>query len=315
MQRATQLILTLYGDYVRHRGGELGVNALTELMGSVGLSSQALRSALSRMARRGLLRARREGRRSYYSLSESGWALLTRGAEKIFRLSTPTPWNGQWAVVSYTIPETRRELRYRLRQELIELGYGYLGNACWVSPNNRNREVLLLASFLGLEGRVDLFYGTYEGSPSGRDLVRRCWDLDKTQDKYRRFLATYRSRLQAFKTALSSGPPWEPQACFVERFHLIHEYRRFHFFDPELPPELAPEDWLGPEAAALFQEYHGLLEARAFEFYDAATQKIGGVHVASGRNGKREVAAFENGRHASQSPRAASRVERVAILD
>jgi len=43
---------------------------------------------------------------------------------------------------------------------------------------------------------------------------------------------------------------------FVERFHLIHEYRKLPFYDPDLPLELLPKNWLRPQAASLFNEYH-----------------------------------------------------------
>ncbi|MBI2918168.1 MAG: winged helix DNA-binding protein [Chloroflexi bacterium] len=271
MQRATQLILTLYGDYARHRGGELGFEALADVMDNLGLSDQALRSALSRMVRRGLLQAQRQGRRSYYSLTETGWTILVKGAEKIFRQSQAAPWDGQWDLVTYTIPESRRDLRYRLRQELSQLGYGPLDGACWVSPNDHSQEVLALASSLG-EGRVQVFRASYLGPFGPQHLVRRCWDLDITQDKYRGFIGKYRPHLEAFREAARAGSPWDARECFMERFQLIHEYRRFHFYDPELPPELAPEGWLSGEAAALFNELHGLLEGKAFEYFDSIVQ-------------------------------------------
>jgi phenylacetic acid degradation operon negative regulatory protein len=55
----------------------------------------------------------------------------------------------------------------------------------------------------------------------------------------------------------------------VERFMLIHEYRSSPCVDPNLPPELLPEDWLGDEAAQVFQRYHDLLSKQAEAFVDA----------------------------------------------
>ena len=50
---------------------------------------------------------------------------------------------------------------------------------------------------------------------------------------------------------------------------LIDEYRRLPFFDPDLPKELLPEDWLRPQAAALFHQYHDLLDEKANEYFDS----------------------------------------------
>ena len=61
--------LTLYGDYVRHKGGEIGIGSLITLLENFGLTEQSIRSAVSRMCRMGLLKARRDGPKSYYSLT------------------------------------------------------------------------------------------------------------------------------------------------------------------------------------------------------------------------------------------------------
>ena len=55
----------------------------------------------------------------------------------------------------------------------------------------------------------------------------------------------------------------------MERFNLIDEYRRLPFFDPDLPLELLPENWLRPEATALFDEYHDSLTEKATEYFES----------------------------------------------
>ena len=91
-------MLTLYGDYVRHKGGEIGIGSLIEVLGNFGISSQAVRSSVSRMCRTGLLQARRDGVKSYYSLTESGFGLLNKGAHRIF-VRKRTIWDGFWSIV------------------------------------------------------------------------------------------------------------------------------------------------------------------------------------------------------------------------
>jgi len=44
MSDSQEMIFTLYGDYIRHQGGEAWTGSLIELMGLFGLSSQAVRS-------------------------------------------------------------------------------------------------------------------------------------------------------------------------------------------------------------------------------------------------------------------------------
>ena len=40
------------------------------------------------------------------------------------------------------------------------------------------------------------------------------------------------------------------------------------YYDPDLPRELLPEDWLRPEAADLFRDYHDLLADKANRYLD-----------------------------------------------
>ena len=67
MARSQDLVFTLYGGYIRHRGGEAWTGSLIKLLGPLGVSEQAVRSTLSRMSRKGWLEGRRVGNKSYYS--------------------------------------------------------------------------------------------------------------------------------------------------------------------------------------------------------------------------------------------------------
>ena len=143
-------MLTLYGDYVLKRGGEIGIGSLVRLLGNFGLSEQAIRSAVSRMCRAGLLKVRREEQKSYYSLTENGHSLLTTGTQRIF-VRKNHQWNESWHIIIYSIPERMRQARDRLRLELGWLGYGPLSEATWISPYDLTKEVEDLAEKLQIE--------------------------------------------------------------------------------------------------------------------------------------------------------------------
>jgi len=264
-------MLTLYGDYVLKRGGEIGIGSLVRLLGNFGLSEQAIRSAVSRMCRAGLLKVRREEQKSYYSLTENGHSLLTKGTQRIF-VRKNHQWDESWNMVIYSIPERMRQARDRLRLELGWLGYGPLSEATWISPHDLSREVKNLLKKLDIEEYVHIFSAQHQGGIDPRKIVSRCWDLDKIHQKYVAFLADYRPKLEGHRQRLEAGETIEPSECFVARFNLIHEYRKLPFFDPDLPLELLPENWLRPQAAALFDEYRGLLTEKANEYFDSVSE-------------------------------------------
>ncbi|MDP2729727.1 MAG: PaaX family transcriptional regulator C-terminal domain-containing protein [Dehalococcoidales bacterium] len=263
--RAT--ILTLYGDYVRHRGGEIGIGGLIELLANFSLSEQSIRSAVSRMSRAGLFKVRHNGLRSYYSLTEAGFDLLDKGAQRIFERKT-SGWDGTWSVVVYFIPEEKREARDKLRQELNWAGYGPLSTATWISPHDSSREIAEIIARLQIKEYVQMFKAKLRDFTNPQSIISRCWDLHLIHEKYASFLNEYSSKLEDYQGRFQDGEPIEASWCFVERFKLIHQYRRLPFFDPDLPEELLPKDWLRSQAADLFHQYHDLLAEKANEYFE-----------------------------------------------
>ena len=261
-------MLTLYGDYVRHRGGEIGIGSLIKLLGHFGLSEQSIRSAVSRMCRAGLLKVRRDGLRSYYSLTEDGFSLLDKGAQRIFE-RRKNNWDGTWSTVAYFIPEEKREARDRLRQELRWMGYGPLSVATWISPHDLSKEVEEIVEKLQIKEYVQIFQAKHQGLTDDKSIIARCWDLDRIHKKYAGFIAEHHPKLEDHLGRLQAGQPVEPSECFVERFELIDEYRRLPFFDPDLPEELLPQNWLRSQTAALFYEYHDLLAEKANKYFNS----------------------------------------------
>jgi phenylacetic acid degradation operon negative regulatory protein len=264
--RTQDLIFTLYGDYLVSRGGEVWIGNIIELMAGLQTSAQAVRSTLSRMSRKGWLRSRREGRHSFYSITPQTETLLAEGTRRIYQ-PRQDPWDNCWHILTYSIPENKRHLRHRLRQRLTWLGFGRLGPATWVSPRDLRQEVVQVTKNLGISGQVDLFVGEYLGLSQARELVERCWDMKQLNRAYRDFIGRYRPARQQF-VSRTNGGSISARNTFIRRFLLVHDYRSFPYVDPNLPPELLPNDWLGNEAIHLFQTYAALLAPRANAYVD-----------------------------------------------
>lgn len=266
--RPQSMIVTLYGDYIRHAGGSIWIGSLIRLLGYFGLSQQAVRSTVSRMTRRDMLHIDRIGSRSYYSLTEKMAKTIEEGAARIFHFNEPRhSWDGRWHLITYSVPENEREARDRLRQELSWMGFGMLTSALWISPRNHNAEIEQLAEILGVRSRVETFTAAHDGFSDQRMIVQRCWNLPVINTRYATFIDKYRPAYEDHCRLLAEGGDLEPSQYFVRRFNLIHEYRRFPYIDPELPAELLPPDWRGNEAVNLFRQYHELLADQANAFF------------------------------------------------
>jgi phenylacetic acid degradation operon negative regulatory protein len=262
--RPSSLIFTLYGDLVHRFGESLRIGSLIRLMAPFGLSPAAVRQAVSRMVRQGWLVARPEEGRAVYAVSERGRRRIAALSPRIY--GPLVEWDGRWRLLVYRIPEDRRDGRDRLRKELAVLGWAPLATATWISPRDSVAEALEVARSAGIADELVSFEGPSRGPLSDRALVERCWDLAAIAAAYRRFLASYRPRLEAERTR----PVLSDEEAFVERLLLLHDFRKFTYLDPGLPSALLPAHWPGTAAAALFRDYYALLEDRATTFFRSA---------------------------------------------
>jgi phenylacetic acid degradation operon negative regulatory protein len=267
-----QMIFTLYGDYIRYRGGEIWTGSLIRLLKHLGMSEQAVRSVLSRMWKKGWLRRRRVGRKSYYSLTKKSQDLLAAGAQRIFE-PEDGEWSGDWYLIAYNIPEAKRQQRNKLRRQLTWMGCGSFNTAIWISPWDVSESVHEVCLRLGIDEYVQVFRARHLGFAHAEELVARCWDLGRINSQYAGFVETYGPLLQRDQARLDQWDTVDAAECFATRFMLLHEYREFPFVDPHLPPQLLPSDWLRIEAAELFKEYYALLTAKANQFVDSVFEE------------------------------------------
>lgn len=268
MSQSQELVFTFYGDYLLHRGGEAWTGSLIEFLGLFGPSGQAVRSTLSRMARKGWLKSRRTSRYSFYSLTPKSIELLEEGAQRIYRPRSD-PWDGRWHLLTYSVPESKRHLRRRLRRRLLWLGFGTLNHATWISPRNLQSKVEELVETLDLQPFVEFFNCEHRGFSSSEEIVASCWNLKRLNHYYANFIDRYEPLYLDHKAQLKTGESLNPQDCFIHRFMLIHEYRLSPYVDPNLPLELLPKDWLGARVTDLFQGYRHLLAEGAETFVDS----------------------------------------------
>jgi phenylacetic acid degradation operon negative regulatory protein len=261
------IVFDLFGDYVRYEGAEIRLRALTALLDCFDVGESTLRVVMARLRKEGWFDSRREGRETFYALNDKSWRLLDEGRARIFERSTG-PWDRQWHMVIYTVPETERALREELRKELTWRGFGSLASSTWVSPRDRLREVEEhFADQTSM--RLDLLRCQSSGLSQDREMAARCWDLASLNDDYQELLRTYRPRMSEYRRGRLS-----PQEALVERMQLTHDYRMFPFRDPDLPEELVPAGWRGHEAHELFLEAHGLLKKPAERFFREITAGV-----------------------------------------
>ncbi len=244
---ASSYLLTVLGEFVLPLGGPVWTAALTDTLELLGIEHRTARQALARTGADGLIASTKVGRRAQWSLTGTGKRLLTEGAERIYTFAGETThWDGEWLILLVSVPETERGLRRRARTRLAWAGFGSPTPGVWVTPRpalvDEAREVL---ADLGLDQSVFSFVGPHGGIGHEPELVGRAWDLPEIAARYDRFIATF-SDLQ----------PADDIEALLSQIHLVHEWRRFPFLDPQLPTALLPDDWAGRSARQLFHDKH-----------------------------------------------------------
>lgn len=250
------LIFTLFGEYIKHYGGEIWMGSLIKMMAHFNISESSLRGAVLRMVQQDFLKVRKIGNRSYASLTEKGGRRMEDGVERVYS-SRNLQWDGRWRVVIYSIPENRRDIRNQIRKELNWTGFGVISPSTWTSPNPLEDQVMEMAKTYQLEDHIILFKTSSIVSHTNQEIVEKGWDLQEIADKYKTFIDKYEKEYEKIKEETWNGSLSEENS-FVKRTELVHEYRKFLFLDPNLPADLLPENWIGFRARELFFNLHQL---------------------------------------------------------
>lgn len=265
-----QLIVTVYGLYARAQGGWMSVASLVSLLADLGVDEPAVRSSISRLKRREILCARRQGGAAGYELSPAAEAILAEGDHRIFRTERARLADG-WLLAVFSVPEAERHKRHVLRSQLARLGFGTAAPGVWIAPAYLYEATGDMLARLGLSGYADLFRADHLAATglAGGDLaakVRQWWDLDQTERLARDFVTAWEPVLRAWSRRRPAAHAREAFAGYVR---VLTDWRRLPYLDPGLPAELLPSRWAGARAAEVFFTLQSRLA-------DAA-----GAHVAS----------------------------------
>jgi phenylacetic acid degradation operon negative regulatory protein len=251
--QARSALFDLYGDYLRPRGGRAPVAALVRLLAPLGIAPPAVRTAISRMVRQGWLHPLRLSSGAGYLLTPKAAHRLDEAAARIYRTGRPD-WDGRFDLVVLDAPPRRGE-RGKLAANLAFLGYGAIDAGTWVATRPSD-DVETLLDESGL--RYERFAATHSGGTAGAvALVRRAWDLGEIGGAYDAFVRQLTPVVSAVDAASTD------EEAYAARFRLVHAWRTFLFRDPQLPPELLPEQWSGTAAAAFFDRHAARLRPGA----------------------------------------------------
>jgi DNA-binding transcriptional regulator PaaX len=253
------LVVDLFTEHLGHVTDEpVRLRSLVALLEQLSVAEPTTRMTTAALRRAGWLTASRDGRETRYAPTERLHTAVRADARRVEQQLRP--WDGRWRMVIYTVPETDRAARERVRRTLTRHGFGPLAPATWLSPHPTALDVVRTALAGEPLTRLDLLTAQVplEAGGSDSDLAARCWDLPAVAAVHCRLLERWRA-------GAAVPAPHGPRALVTHLRELAH-LRAMRVGDPVLPDGLWPPGWPGAQLCAAWEELCARLvpPARAF---------------------------------------------------
>ncbi len=252
--KAGPLIVTIYGDIVEPRGGTLWMGDLITLCGQFGVNESLVRTAVSRLVARGQLEGQRNGRRSYYRLTDAAGIEFQSASEQIFG-----PPDSDCDLLFIVQPDRTDH------QGLAVQGFGAVSETLFVGADRSSR----IASGACFKACPD-----QRSAKEVAEMLNKVFGLDQLAGRYRSFF----EKFQAMDCIGLSG-----LEAVTMRLAMVHEFRAIRLKDPRLPPSVLPENWDGFPARRIFADRYLELSETADAFIAAnLTGRAGALENKTG---------------------------------
>lgn len=256
--KAGSLIISVFGDAILPRGGEIWLGSLINLLAPLDLNERLIRTTVFRLVKDEWLTTQTQGRRTDYKLSASGWRRFEEASKQIYASNAPN-WDHRWRL-AMLVADLTPKVREQLRRAFYWQGFGEINSNCFIHPSAD-----LAAAFdaLRVDGMADVLPHLMPlvavnprlgQSANDADIVRSAWDLEQLGTDYVAFVKTYKGILDGLQKSKKSSI--DEESAFLSRTLLIHDYRRLLLRDPELPEVLLPARWPGQTARMLTKELY-----------------------------------------------------------
>jgi phenylacetic acid degradation operon negative regulatory protein len=243
--RNWSIVITIFGDAIVPRGGSVWLGTLLDFFRMIDIGEGAVRTAMSRLAADGWLERQRDGRNSFYRLTERGQKTFVEATRQIYSAHGPE-WKGGFDVVF--LERNGDNGRDGPRARLEQAGFAAAAPGVMLAPPGTEISQLKDADGIALRLGGDI--------EACRRLAAASWPVAEAAQAYERFLSAF----EPLEQAIANGGTLTDGQAMVARILLIHEYRRVVLRYRPLPSELLPADWPGETALSLCRTlYHALL--------------------------------------------------------
>ncbi|WP_100223271.1 PaaX family transcriptional regulator [Acinetobacter baumannii] len=262
----TSLISTIFGDSVLHRGGNISLASLIQLLELFGFNDRAVRTSVFRLVKNDWLCSDKIGRTSFYRITDSSRSTYLQAEQRIYN-DQMKEWDHYWDLILMSSLDT--ENKALLKKELEWLGFANISTNLMAYPGCNRIELQRLLVDLNMSEQVVVFKAeTLQLFNNSVDTIGRMlrtnWPIDELRQRYLQFLDIFR---EIGVLLMQENEQLEPVQAFQIRTLLIHYYRRILLKDPALPLELLPTDWPAISARTLSMNIYKKVFKPADEYF------------------------------------------------
>ncbi|MEI6532509.1 MAG: PaaX family transcriptional regulator C-terminal domain-containing protein [Candidatus Roizmanbacteria bacterium] len=179
-----------------------------------------------------------------YRLTDKGFHILC--LEFPFFRFLRDKWDGKWRILSYEIPESKRDLRDKLRREVTGWGLGPWHRSFWVTPHPIIENLRVLVSNKEEEQYIQAFEADHIFGDK-EILIEKVWQKNELDRRYRELFKLWHEILSKDGDKL------------LKLRQVISEYVTLLRIDPGLPVDLVGTSWIGFEAFNIYKEIRSIL--------------------------------------------------------
>jgi DNA-binding transcriptional regulator PaaX len=236
----------IFGLIASFNRTEYSVKELKYLSAPFNISESNLRAALSRMVSKGFLINRRSGKQAYYYRSSKGQSLSKNVALR-FENTDWSKWNRQWWGVCFSISETDKQDRYKIRKKLINYHFKPLYSGFWIRPYHSQQNIpeALNSEYIIKSSRIIQFKPEVEFT---KEFISSLWNIRNLNSGFINglLLINKYSKFNSMK----------PDQAFVNMMNIGGQIVKILFSDPVLPDCYLPENW---KANELREKFNGFI--------------------------------------------------------
>ena len=230
--RVWSVVITIFGDAVVERGGVVASSTLAALIAEMGIKTEAFRVAMSRLTKDGWVERTKQGRLSFYQLSQKGAAVFGPATERIYAKAAGTAEGWRLVVVKGAVEDAPEDA-------VVLGGRAYLTQSV--------EEV----------GDAVVMSGTIETLP----------DWAKTRIGPKEVGDGYLDLLAVLQDISAEGAT--PLEAATLRCLIVHQWRRLVLRHGDLPLSFFPADWRGEDCRALVHHLLADLAPAADAWFDS----------------------------------------------